>query len=135
MFTVQQRDGVRDRILALAREDRRIVAGAAVGSLALGGGDRFSDIDLTFAVGGDASVMTVLDDWTAGVLADSLRAVAQLGVGHFGESYVQEGLAKMESLRDLPGSWVCSRLGQAGEKVIFPQTGGEYGQFCRRQGF
>jgi hypothetical protein len=35
-----------------------------VGSLALGGGDRFSDLDLTFAVAGHVPVHTVLDDWT-----------------------------------------------------------------------
>ena len=64
MFTVEQRDALRDRLLTLADEDRRIVAGAAVGSLAFGGGDRFSDLDLTFAVADDVSVADVLDDWT-----------------------------------------------------------------------
>ena len=51
-------------MLRLADEDARVVAGAAVGSLALGGGDRFSDLDLTFAVADDAQVADVLDDWT-----------------------------------------------------------------------
>ena len=41
-----------------------MVAGAAVGSLALGGGDRFSDLDLTFAVDDDVLVAEVFDDWT-----------------------------------------------------------------------
>jgi hypothetical protein len=41
MFTVDQRDVLRDRVLEVAQRDARIVAGAAVGSLALGGGDRF----------------------------------------------------------------------------------------------
>jgi hypothetical protein len=63
VFTVEQRDAVRDRVLRLAEDDRRIVAGAAVGSLALGGGDRFSDLDLTFAVADDVPVVDVLDDW------------------------------------------------------------------------
>src|SRR5207248_2023937 len=49
VFTVEQRDALRERVLTLAENDRRVVAGAAVGSLALGGGDRFSDLDLTFA--------------------------------------------------------------------------------------
>lgn len=74
MFTVDQRDAVRDRVLALAESDGRIVAGAAVGSLALGGGDRFSDLDLTFAVADGVAVGDVLDDWT-GTLSGLLGAV------------------------------------------------------------
>jgi hypothetical protein len=65
VFTVEQRDALRDRVLRLADEDDRVVAGAAVGSLALGGGDRFSDLDLTFAIADDVAVGEVLDDWTA----------------------------------------------------------------------
>jgi hypothetical protein len=67
MFTVQDRDRVRDRILAMARSDARVVAGAIVGSLAMGGGDRWSDLDLTFGVAPGASTAEVLHDWT-GVL-------------------------------------------------------------------
>jgi pyridoxal phosphate enzyme (YggS family) len=37
--------------------------------------------------------------------ANSVRAVAQLGVRDFGESYVQEGLEKIETLRDLSLTW------------------------------
>ena len=65
MFTVEQRDALRDRVLRLADADDRVVAGAAVGSLALGGGDRFSDLDLTFAIADDVAVGLVLDDWTS----------------------------------------------------------------------
>lgn len=73
MFSVEERDRVRARVLELADVDPRVVAGAAVGSLANGGGgDRFSDLDLTFGVDG-AEPVAVLDDWT-GVLADELRA-------------------------------------------------------------
>jgi hypothetical protein len=64
VFTVEQRDALRERVLALADADDRVVAGAAVGSLALGGGDRFSDLDLTFAVADDVPVADVLADWT-----------------------------------------------------------------------
>ena len=74
MFTVEQRDALRDRVLRLAEEDERVVAGAAVGSLALGGGDRFSDLDLTFAIADDVPVAVVLDDWTTR-LADHDGAV------------------------------------------------------------
>jgi hypothetical protein len=65
MFTIEQRDALRDRILRLAADDERVVAGAVVGSLAAeGGGDRFSDLDLTFAVSHDVSPADVLKDWT-----------------------------------------------------------------------
>jgi hypothetical protein len=67
---VAQRDALRDHVLALAEHDERIVAGAAVGSLALGGGDPFSDLDLTFAVADDAAVTDVLDDWSSRLRAD-----------------------------------------------------------------
>ena len=74
MFTVEQRDALRERVLRLAEEDERVVAGAVVGSLALGGGDRFSDLDLTFAVVDDVPIVEVLADWTR-TLADDLGAV------------------------------------------------------------
>ena len=69
-------------MLQLAEEDERVVAGAAVGSLAVGSGDRFSDLDLTFAIADGASVAQVLEDWTR-TLADELGAVrlADLEVG------------------------------------------------------
>jgi hypothetical protein len=70
VFTVEQRDALREHVLRLAGEDERVVAGAAVGSLALGGGDRWSDVDLTFAVADDVSIIEVLDDWTQRLVAD-----------------------------------------------------------------
>src|SRR5690348_2256981 len=74
MFTVEQRDALRDRVLRLAENDARVVAGAVVGSLALGGGDRYSDLDLTFAVADHTPVADVLNDWTR-TLADESGAV------------------------------------------------------------
>ena len=70
MFTVEQRDALREHVLQLAEEDERVVAGAAVGSLALEGGDRFSDLDLTFGIADEASVTEVLDDWTRTLIGD-----------------------------------------------------------------
>jgi len=55
---------VRERVLAIARGDSRVAAGAAVGSLALGGGDRYSDLDLTFGVADGVPIAEVLEDWT-----------------------------------------------------------------------
>jgi hypothetical protein len=70
VFTVEFRDRVRDRVLELARNDARVVAGAAVGSSALGGGDRWSDLDLTFGVEGDVPITEVADDWGAVLLGE-----------------------------------------------------------------
>jgi hypothetical protein len=74
MFTVRQRDALRERVLRLAADDDRVVAGAVVGSLAVDDGDRFSDLDLTFAVADEVSVTAVLADWT-GTLIDELDAI------------------------------------------------------------
>ncbi len=49
---------------ALQRRDERITAGAVVGSLALSEGDRWSDLDLTFAVADEFDQLDVLADWT-----------------------------------------------------------------------
>ena len=74
MFTVEQRDALRERVLRLGEEDERVIAGAVVGSLAVDGGDRFSDVDLTFGIANHVRVADVLDDWTR-LLIDELGAV------------------------------------------------------------
>jgi hypothetical protein len=70
VFTVEQRDALRGRMLLFAEKDERVVAGAAVGSLAVGTGDRFSDLDLTFAIADGLPVAHVLDDWTRTLTAE-----------------------------------------------------------------
>lgn len=73
LFTVDDRNRVRDLVLALAASDPRVVAGAVVGSLALHAehdGDRWSDLDLTFAVADGVAVLDVLDDWTRTLVAE-----------------------------------------------------------------
>ena len=77
MFTPTERDQVRDRVLEIARGDDRVVAAALVGSLAQGEGDRWSDIDLSFAVRDDVSVSDVVEDWTT-TLTGNLGAVELL---------------------------------------------------------
>jgi hypothetical protein len=74
VFTVEQRDALHEHLLRLAEADERVVAGAAVGSLAVDSGDRFSDLDLTFGVADHVPVAGVLNDWTA-TLVDELDAV------------------------------------------------------------
>jgi hypothetical protein len=70
MFNVSDRDRIRDRILQLAASDARVVAGAVVGSLALAEGDRWSDLDLTFAVADDFSMYDVLEEWTNSLVTE-----------------------------------------------------------------
>ena len=77
MFTTGERDAARDRLLEMAEADERVVAAALIGSLAVGSGDEWSDLDLTFAVSDDAEVAEVLNDWTR-QLADDLDAVVLL---------------------------------------------------------
>ena len=70
VFSVEDRDRVRDRVLELASSDTRVVAGAVVGSLALGEGDEWSDLDLTFAVADGVAVGEVLADWSRRIVAE-----------------------------------------------------------------
>ena len=70
VFTVEQRDALREHLLQLAEEDERVVAGAAVGSLAVDGGDRFSDLDLTFGIADHVPVADVLNDWTRTLIGE-----------------------------------------------------------------
>src|SRR5437879_3435190 len=74
MFSVAERERARARVLELASSDPRVVAGAVVGSLALHEGDRWSDLDLTFAVVDNVPVLDVLNDWTR-TLVDEFNAV------------------------------------------------------------
>jgi hypothetical protein len=64
MFTPDDRDRVQSRVLEWAQTDPRVVAGAIVGSLAKEPGDRWSDLDLTFAVEDGVPVLVVLDEWS-----------------------------------------------------------------------
>jgi hypothetical protein len=60
-----------------AQEDDRVVAVAVVGSLAVDAGDRYSDVDLTFAVADHVPVADVLEDWTRTLVegSDAVRLV------------------------------------------------------------
>jgi len=73
MYTIDDRNKVRERVLQLAASDARVIAGAVVGSLALGEGDRWSDLDLTFAVADEFSMLEVLEGWTR-IIFDEFNA-------------------------------------------------------------
>lgn len=70
LFSVEERDQIRDRVLEIAASDKRIIAGAVVGSLALSDGDRFSDLDLTFGVADEFSIYEVLEEWTRQIIVE-----------------------------------------------------------------
>jgi len=53
----------------LARGDPRVVAGAEVGSLALGRGDRWSDLDITFGITDGVAVTAILHHWSRDLVA------------------------------------------------------------------
>lgn len=59
-----ERERTREWVLERAQADPRLVAGAVVGAEAHGSADRWSDLDLTFAVADGARVDEVLADWT-----------------------------------------------------------------------
>ena len=61
-FVPKEHDRIRDVVLDRARRDPRVRAGAIVGSFALGRADRWSDLDLSFAVGEDVRPEAVLDE-------------------------------------------------------------------------
>lgn len=62
MFGVEERERVRERLLQLAAADDAVVGAAVTGSHAVGGGDRWSDIDLVLAVSGPLD--DALERWT-----------------------------------------------------------------------
>lgn len=64
VFTVEARDRIRALLLERARADARVTAAAEVGSLALGGGDRWSDLDLTFGLAEGTTPLAILEAWT-----------------------------------------------------------------------
>jgi hypothetical protein len=64
VFSVEDRNRLRDRVLDMASSGPRVIAGAVLGSLAQDEGDRWSDLDLMFSVADDVPVTEVLEDWT-----------------------------------------------------------------------
>jgi predicted nucleotidyltransferase len=64
MFTPDDREQLREELVAAARRDPRIVAAAATGSAATGALDRWSDIDLAFRIADGADIGQIVADWT-----------------------------------------------------------------------
>ncbi len=64
MYTPEDRERLRDSLLAAARADERITGAALTGSAAHGAEDRWSDLDLAFGVPDAARVRDTLAGWT-----------------------------------------------------------------------
>lgn len=64
MFTPEDRNRLRDALIASARADGRVTSAALTGSAALGTEDRWSDIDLALGVATEADSRQVVADWT-----------------------------------------------------------------------
>ena len=86
MFTVRERERVRDRIMQLSKSDSRLVTGVLIGSTAVGGGDRWSDLDLTFGLADNAVLDEVLADWTR-ILAREFGGVHLFDLPHLSTIY------------------------------------------------
>ena len=79
MFSVPEREALRDRLIAVARSDDRITAAAIVGSAANDGEDAWSDIDLALRLGDDLEPVDVAAEWTTRIY-ESANAVDHLDV-------------------------------------------------------
>jgi hypothetical protein len=75
VFNIEDRDRLRDWVVGMASSDRRVVAGAVLGSLAQDEGDRWSDLDLMFAVADNVPLTEVLEAWSE-TIASEFGAVA-----------------------------------------------------------
>jgi predicted nucleotidyltransferase len=64
MYTPQQRDHLRLKLLEYAANDGRITGTAITGSAAAGREDQWSDIDLAFGIGDVGELPSVISDWT-----------------------------------------------------------------------
>jgi len=83
-FTALYRESVREAIISKAKEDKRIVSAAAIGSYARGEVDRWSDIDLTFGVREAYPISEIIESWTDYIIREFSGSV--LFDTHFGKT-------------------------------------------------
>ncbi len=79
VFSTRERDNLRDRLIAAARDDERIAAAALVGSSASAAEDAWSDIDLALRLSDGLQANDVAGDWTTRMY-DRAGAVDHLDV-------------------------------------------------------
>jgi hypothetical protein len=64
MYTIEERERLREALVVTARADPRISGAAITGSAAVGASDRWSDLDLAFGFAEPAQMADALSDWT-----------------------------------------------------------------------
>lgn len=122
VFTSQEREQIRGKLVAAAQADSRIGAAAHLGSAALGLQDHWSDIDLALSLVPGADSNQVLRDWTAFLFRDH-AAVATFDVRH-GEILYRVFLLENTLQIDL-SFWPAGDLRAVGSKfnLIFGAAG------------
>jgi len=65
MYTVAERESLRDALVQAARADESVAGAALTGSAAVGAEDEWSDVDLALGLAPGADQDAVLADWTA----------------------------------------------------------------------
>jgi hypothetical protein len=78
-YSTQERQQVREKLVAAARSDPRITGVALTGSASVGREDRWSDIDLAFGVGQASELEPAVAEWTERMYAEH-GAVHQVDV-------------------------------------------------------
>ena len=84
MFTAEERDRVRARLIELAEHDDSVVAAALTGSYVATAGDEWSDIDIALGVDGD--LRAALARWTE-TFYDELGAIHHWDLPHLSSVY------------------------------------------------
>ncbi|KAA0023532.1 nucleotidyltransferase domain-containing protein [Antrihabitans cavernicola] len=86
MFTVRERDRLRDRLIEQARADDRVIGCALVGSAARGAEDAWSDIDFAMQVAPTTDFGSLVGDWTAW-LRETVKIADTFDMHAFGALY------------------------------------------------
>ena len=120
MFSPEDRDRLKDELIARARQDARVDAAALLGSSAVGDEDRWSDIDLGLSVARDRD--ETIADWTAWMY-DRHDAVHHLDVA--GGDAVYRVFLLTSSLQVDLSFWPHGRLRPIGPafRVLFGTAG------------
>lgn len=93
MFSPQDRESLRETLIAAARLDERITGAALTGSSAFGPEDEWSDIDLAFAFASSVDRGRVVDEWTE-------RMYREHGAVHHTDMIAGAALFRVFLLRD-----------------------------------
>ena len=104
MFEVADRERLRGRVLEIAGQDPRVVAGAVVGSLASSGSDRWSDLvdEATLTLGSSA----VLDEVWPSLLANEGRGLKR----------ALRVLAQRHTVNGCADPWACPSVDARGHR-------------------